>query len=159
MSLQTTYPIAPEASLPGMVVDTRYARIVSRATSIAAPFGRFMVKGSADNIVKLPLLAADVTNTPQGFAKIDTSRQMTDAGDASYAANDQVPIVEAGSVWVQTIDSATKDAAVYIVVGAGADQGKVSSSSGSGTLLKGAKFGSTLAAPGLVIVEYEKLGG
>lgn len=70
-----------------------------------------------------------------------------------------VSLLKVGQIFVETIDAAPFNGLVYVVVGAGANQGKVASTAVGGTLLKGARFVETvLAVAGTCIVEYNHLG-
>ena len=155
--LQTTYLSENLAGFPGMIANAPSVNGPSKAASETIPFGRLVVLDGL-NSVKLPDVAADVTNLAYGFAIADTSRQST-AGDASYTQYEAVSIMQEGTMFIETIDAAPLNGLVYIVVGAGANQGKAASTSGGGTLLKGARFaGPVLAAPGLCKVVFNVLG-
>lgn len=157
---QTSYGAEPTAGLPGQLrANIPGEQIGSKAATEEIPFGRLCVYDADAKKVKLPDLAADVTNLSAGFAIQDTSRQQNSSGSGAYQTQEMVSLLKVGQIFVETIDAAPFNGLVYVVVGAGANQGKVASTAVGGTLLKGARFVETvLAVAGTCIVEYNHLG-
>lgn len=157
---QTSYVQTLTQALQGMI-DRPLAptEVVSKTATVAIAEG-LGVSRVADETIKLPGAAGDVTATFEGVAvrltarePHDTSGNIVDGGAGMYANKDMVPVLKAGVIWVPVEAACTGGNPVYCrhtvngglnVIGGFAD--------GAGTGLAAvpnAKFIDTLTGAGL----------
>jgi len=102
---------------------------------------------------------AIVTSTWGIFLGVAVFRQQGDrttgAGTAAYQLKDQVNIMSKGRIWVPITGSITDKAAAYVVIAAGATQGKYLTTAGSNYNIGG--YFRSLAVNSLAILEVRGL--
>lgn len=153
MSGQTSYSQFQPIAVAGMMAnsDSTDDGKGSYAATETIAFGR-AVAFTGDETVRLTAAAGDVTSGLfAGFAVLDTSK-VTQTGYLQYEV---VCVLREGEIYCETIDSSAIGGAVYVVTTAGVNRGKVSSDSGSGSLLPRAKFLTTTGAAGLCVVSFD----
>lgn len=137
--------------------------IMSRWAKTAIPFGRFVVFKTASGAEScdLPTLTTDVTAGRQlGFALWDPAKEPNAA--LGYSAGQMVQVMRRGYCWMNCETACVEGAAVFVrfalVTGSGNTPalGKVrqDADTADAVALPGAVFRGTLAAFGLVLVEY-----
>lgn len=142
-------------------LDSR--RVTSTATTGRAssdiPVGRFVARVTADDLeVQLPSsLGGEVTTNIMGAVPYTPFREETDLSGA-YEAEDQMPIVREGEIYVETTTACVAGAQVFVRAGTAvsADDGKAQATVGAGaTLAVGidAVFDQTLVGAGTVRVK------
>jgi len=144
---QTVYELNPERSFPGMLADTSFVNVKSRASEGAIDFGRGVVAGTNDEKqVKIPASSEDIF---RGVAV--HSHKGGDNYEAKYEDTDAVSVLTRGTIWVETAVPVNNDQDAYLVA-EGANAGKWTNVS-TGNIKTGGKFCKTIANAGLTIVE------
>ena len=120
---QTVVNSVPAAAFEGMLADgTRVRDIISRLAKdgIATPFIPFgkavaFVPGDNDDQCNLPSAAAHVTASLLGVAIADTSLEQVEAvAWGHYAAEQPVPVMRKGRIFVIAEDAVTPASDVFI---------------------------------------------
>lgn len=134
---QTSYNQFPAQAYDGMLEGTA-SKVDTGICAAALDAGRGLVQSAATTTsdpdsVKLPALAADVTNHFKGVA-IYLAAKMPIAGSSlRYAAKDAVPMLRRGRIWVFPEGDILEDGAVFVVNGtAGGTPGKFRGDANSG---------------------------
>lgn len=140
---QIAYPMMPRK------VHTRF---VAQAGGIG--FGLGVVR-AADQTVKLPAAAGDVTNAFEGFAVRQEYREPNAAG---YANLEPIPIMREGYIWVAVEGAVTEEGAVFVRHTASGGNTTLGAARGdadtaNATQVPGAKFITSTTAAGYAIVE------
>lgn len=162
MPVQTSYTAEQAVAFEGQKSNLGLANITSKvAEGGDIPFGRAIVRGTADNQAKLP------TATGQAFIGITefTSAWSNNANDIHlYSQYREMNILDFGEIWVYTEQSVVPGDAVYFrhtadtapldVVG----RFRKDSSGGDADLIIGAAFETTTAAGGLAKVKMDAPG-
>lgn len=159
----TDYLAAHVAGFEGQKVDLELTNITSKVveTALGIPFGRAVVRGTADNQTKLP------TATGQAFVGVT---EMTSAGveDADavhqYEYQREANIIDFGKLYVYTEQSVVPGNAVYFrhtadtapldVVG----RFRKDASGTDADLIQGATWETTTAAGGIGIIKLNAPG-
>ncbi len=132
----------------------------SKINALAMPAGIFVAYDAADDAVKIPALAAQVTTTGCGFVKKDVATERQQGQTVDYPAKAGVTVMRRGRMFVTTEDLSTYGGQVFVRItanGAGKLQlGAVRSDGdgGNAIALPGCRFIRTLAATGLTELEY-----
>lgn len=160
---QTAYSIDPTRALEGQLADISLHRdVVSRLAESAIPFGRYVTRHTAgtDEQVRLPVLTGEVTGNDGGFAIADVSIEAATVGgfDGQWEANDSVPVLKRGRIFLLPEDAVTKGDPVFVrftAGGPGQTIGRVRSDidGGNAVQLPGAFFDEDAAADELCIVD------
>lgn len=136
--MQTSYDLTQEVGVAGQKADAGFDRVESFAAEGAVPFGRAVIRGTADN-------QAEVADSAEGeflgvAIRTHTQEQDFPEGGAEYRDEDTVSVLTDGVIFVETLDDNT-DAGdlAYVDVTAGDDQGKFTTSD-DGTLGPVGKF-------------------
>ena len=162
MPVQTTYSAEHAAAFEGQRANLGLININSKvAQDSDVPFGRAVVRGTADNQAKLP------TATGQGLVGITemTTAWSENASDLHlYSENREMNIIDFGEVWVYTEQSVVPGDAVYFrhtadtapldVIG----RFRKDASGGDADLIVGASFETTTAAGGIAKVKMDAPG-
>lgn len=111
MPVQTTYTAAHDPAFEGQRADLSLINIVSKAAEDTdVPFGRAVVRGTADDQGKLP------TATGQAFigiTEMTTAWAENASGLHLYSQYREMNIIDFGEVWVYTEQSVVPGDAVY----------------------------------------------
>ncbi len=161
---QTTYVQRLTESIPGRLsCPLQDADIDSKINALAMPAGVFVARDGADDAVKVPAAAGDVTTTGCGFVLKDfTTGKPVAQSAVDYDAKAGVSVMRRGRMWVLCETASTYGAQVFVRItsdGASNTQlGKVRndadvSGSARATALPGCRFIRTAAA-GLTEIEY-----
>lgn len=159
---QLSYSIDPTRAIEGMLADTGMNRdVLSRLANGDIPFGRFVVRNAADNEsqVRLPTLTGEVTGNTGGFAIADVSIESPQIGGdgGAYAAEDSVPVLKRGRIFLVPEDAVTKGDPVFVRFAAGTfpNLGAVRSDADTATAvqLPGAFFDEDAGAGELCVVD------
>jgi hypothetical protein len=118
------------AAQAGQKVDMATDIVDSFAAEGAIPYGRGVIRGTADNQCTL---ADDATEEFLGVSLFTHANEQALAGGAQYADKDAVSVLSFGRVWMDVIDTFEAGAPAYIIVTAGANRGKATVDD-SGTL-------------------------
>lgn len=162
MPVQTAYEAEHGAAYEGQRVDLGLINITSKVAQAGdIPFGRAVVRGTADNQAKLP------TAGSQGFLGIT---EMTTAWSENasnlhlYSQYHEMNIVDFGEVWVYTEQSVVPGDAVYFRHTADTaplditGRFRKDASGADAELITGASFESTTAAGGIAKVKLNTPG-
>lgn len=152
---QTSYTDAPVKAYEGAVADQGKKDLISKTTSDAVTYGRFVCNDEVlgDAYCRLPAASGDIGGVTFGVAVAKTS-----SDSAGYAEYDSVSILNKGRVWMIAEDAVSAGDAVYVrytANGAGKVVGQVRSDgdSSKAAALSRAKFASSAGAGDLVLVE------
>ncbi len=161
---QTTYNQRPTEAIPGRLsCPLQDADIDSKINALAMPAGVFVCRDGADDAVKVPAAAGDVTTTGCGFVLKDFTTGKPVSATLDYDAKAGVSVMRRGRMWVLSETAATYGAQVFVRItsdGASNTQlGKVRndadvSGSARATALPGCRFVRTTSGAGLVEIEY-----
>ena len=160
--VQTTYEAEHDPAFEGQRANLGLINITSKVAEAGdIPFGRAVVRGTADNQAKLP------TTGSQAFMGITemTTAWAENASDLHlYEQYREMNIIDFGEVWVYTEQSVVPGDAVYFrhtadtapldVVG----RFRKDSSGGNADLITGASFETTTAAGGIAKVNLNTPG-
>jgi hypothetical protein len=126
MGLQTSYDVAPPIALAGMIADITPRTVTTGILDVDADAGQGVVTGTATSAasptndrVKLPTLAADVTNLFKGVLVYDASKLPNDSTNR-FNTGACVGVMKRGRIWVKSDATLAKDGLVYLVNGTGA---------------------------------------
>lgn len=162
MPVQTSYEAEHSAAYEGQRSDLGLINITSKVAQAGdIPFGRAVVRGTADNQAKLP------TAGGQGFLGITelTTAWSENASNLHlYSQYREMNIIDFGEVWVYTEQSVVPGNAVYFrhtadtapldVVG----RFRKDASGADAELIVGASFETTTAAGGIAKVKLDTPG-
>ncbi|RLB93612.1 MAG: hypothetical protein DRH26_03490 [Deltaproteobacteria bacterium] len=162
MPVQTSYTAEQVAAFEGQRANLGLTNITSKAAQAGdIPFGRAVVRGTADNQAKLP------TAGSQGFLGITemTTAWSENASDLHlYEQYREMNIIDFGLIWVYTEQSVVPGNAVYFrhtadtapldILG----RFRKDTSGGDAELITGASFESTTAAGGIALVNLNTPG-
>ncbi|MCK5026001.1 MAG: hypothetical protein KAS15_05385, partial [Nanoarchaeota archaeon] len=162
MPVQTAYEAEHSAAYEGQRVDLGLINITSKVAQAGdIPFGRAVVRGTADNQAKLP------TAGSQGFLGITeyTTAWAENASDLHlYSQYREMNIIDFGEIWVYTEQSVVPGDAVYFrhtVDTAPLDipgRFRKDASGADAELIVGASFETTTAAGGIAKVKLNTPG-
>lgn len=159
----TEYTAEHAAAFEGQRANLGLINIISKVVELAAgiPFGRAVVRGSADNQCLLP------TATGQdflGFTEMTTAWAENPSDLHQYERYREANIIDFGEVWLYTEQSIVPGDPVYFRHTAAAAPlailGRVRKDTGGGNcdLIQGATFESTTAAGGIAKVKLNAPG-
>lgn len=102
--MQTAYNLNPPTARAGLLYDVSSSRdLVTRVSSIAIPFGTFVVKDIGDGNVKLPVASASAASVIEGVAIYTQDEQSGLSGDGvvpGYEAKRAINVLQRGRIWV-----------------------------------------------------------
>lgn len=123
MGIQSTYPLSHSAAVAGALVDGQLRNIRSAVAEVAIPFGRVVVRGSADGRVKLPTASADITGSAPALVMGISIRALDDAASSSdvaqYEIGRNVSFIDFGVVWGITEEACVQGDQVFARYAAG----------------------------------------
>jgi hypothetical protein len=130
----------------------------SKINALAMPAGVFVTRDAADDAVKVPAAAGDVTTTGCGFVKHDMAKERQQSQTVDFPAKNGVTVMRRGRMWVLSETASTFGAQVFVRItasGGNTQLGKVrnDADTATATALPGCRFIRTLAA-GLTEIEY-----
>ncbi len=143
MSVQTNYTLSHNEAYKGMVADLQLSNTVSRLNKGAAniPFGQGVVT-DGDNGAKLPTAASTAAEF-NGVAVYELNRAIADGDALGAVPLRDFSVITHGPVWVEVLDTVSKDDPVYLRVGAtglGDFSGIAGAGATLGILIPSAKF-------------------
>lgn len=145
---------------PGQLADSGFTDKVSVICAAAIPFGKFVVKDTADGSGKLPGEATDVTNAKlgQGLALATQAiEQNPSVPTPQYPAKSVVSCLRKGRAWVQVEEAVdpTDDVFVrYAAGGGGVGSFRASAGTSEAAILANAKYKTSADAEGFALVEF-----
>lgn len=113
MSQQTSYSIYADKAYAGMLADISPREVTGMLFDDTATgrFGRFVVRGTASDLCKLPTASSDVYLGPiVASASYELARGAT---QVAIADEDAVNVLRRGGIYVEIEDSCTAGEAVY----------------------------------------------
>lgn len=160
--MQTTYnqdqdPVGYE----GQIADSGFTDKVSIKCALAVPFGKLVVRDTADDSGKLPAAATDITNAknPQGLALASQAvEQNPGVATPQYPAKSAVPCLRKGRAWVKVEDAVTPASDVYVRyagAGNGAGSFRGSAVASEAAILANAKYKTSAGIDGFALVEFD----
>lgn len=119
MTIQTTFVVDHPIAFPGQPADLTHSTVISKIAAGTIPFGSFCVRAAAgvDESCALPVATADVTARPWGVAIKDQTHR--GSNNLDNEANDMVPVMTKGRVWVTVEGAVTNGAAAFVRFAAG----------------------------------------
>lgn len=134
------------------------SKLDSKINALAMPAGVWVARDGADDAVKVPAAAGDVTTTGCGFTKHDVARSRPANGSVDYDALEGVTVMRAGRMLVLCETAAAYGGAVFARItasGGNTQLGKVrnDADTANATAVPGARFIGTITAAGLVEIE------
>jgi hypothetical protein len=148
MSQTSGYDFSLTKAQVGQKYDLMFDQIDSFAAQGAVPFGLGLIKGTADDQAKVADSAAGVFVG----AAVFTHTIENDGTVTGYADKDTVSVMRRGRMFVEAASALVVGAPAYVVVAAGADQGKFTDVS-TDNLGPVGKFITSGADGDLVVVE------
>lgn len=146
MALQTTYASVMAAAYAGMVANTEHVMNQISRTAVLSEigFGKVVVQGAADRVVRLP----DASNLK--FVGISVRDQAGARGvtEDTYAIGDSVPVLTKGVIWVVAGENVAAGDPVYFLNATGA----LMKTATNATLIAGARFEASASSGALVPV-------
>jgi hypothetical protein len=147
----------PPVAFPGQIAYPMFPRRVHSRNIVQVagiPFGRFVAR-QAENKVKLPTSAGEVTTTGEGFTVRDPTKEFDAAG---WANGDMAPIIRSGYIWVDTEGAVTEEGAVFVrhtANGGLTELGKAraDADTANASAVPNARFMTSTTGAGLAIVE------
>lgn len=135
------------------------ARLDSKINALAMPAGVFVCRDAADDACKVPAAAGDVTATGFGFVKHDMAKERQQGQTVDFPAKHGVTVMKEGRMWVPCETDAAEGGQVFVRItasGGNTQLGKVrkDADTATATALTGCRFIRTIAAAGLVEIEY-----
>jgi hypothetical protein len=162
MPVQTSYAAEQSTAFEGQRASLELTNIMSKSAEAGdIPFGRAVVRGTADDQAKLP------TATGQSFIGITemTTAWSENSSDLHlYEQYREMNILDFGSIWVYTEQSVVPGDAVYFRHTAEASPLNIvgrfrkDSSSSNADLIQGAAFETTTAAGGIAKIKLNAPG-
>lgn len=158
---QLTYSLRVTSALAGMLVDPDDDGLMveSKINAAVLSAGLAVARDAADDAVKVPAAAADITANFMGITIRDVAREpVADGSTTDYAAGKGVSILTRGRIWVSCETAAAKNGNVFARYAAGAGGSVLGSirndvDTASAAQVPNARFDSTIGAAGLVIVK------
>jgi hypothetical protein len=159
--MQTTYNENQDpVGYPGQLADSGFTDKVSVPCAAAVPFGKFVVKDTADGSGKLPGAATDITNAKlgQGLALASQAvEQNPGVATPQYPAKSVVPCLRKGRAWVQVEEAVNPTNDVYVRYAAGGDgvgSFRASAGTSEAAILANAKYKTSAEEDGFALVEF-----
>lgn len=158
--MQTIYKDQDPVGYPGQLADSGFTDKVSVACATAIPFGKFVVKDTADGSGKLPGTATDITNAKLGQGLALSSQnveQNPGVATPQYPAKSAVPCLRKGRAWVQVEEAVNPTNDVYVRYAAGGDgvgSFRASAGTSEAAILANAKYRTSADAAGFALVEF-----
>ena len=159
---QLSYSIDQAVGFEGLQADAGIATdVMSFSNAAAALIGKFACRDTADNSMKHPAAATDVTDQKDQLGVVIHTHALESSasGDPQYPLKSAVPVLTKGRVWVKVEEAVTPDSDVYVrfAVGTGSVLGafRASADTATAALLPNARarYRSTAAANGLALLE------
>ena len=157
MAIQSTYPLNHTSAVAGALVDGQIRNIRSAVAEVAIPFGRVVVRGSADGRVKLPTVSTDLSASAPAIVMGISMRALDDDTDASdvaqYEVGRTVSFIDFGVIWGITEENVTQGDAVtarYAAGGSGLGTFGLTTGASERSVLTGARFMASALAGNLV---------
>ncbi len=157
---QTSYAQRFTPSIAGQLsCPLQEAVLDSKINALAMPAGIFVCRDAADDAVKVPAAAGDVTSTGCGFVKHDMAKERQASQTVDFPAKNGVTVMRRGRMWVLCETAAAYGGQVYVRItasGGNTQLGKVrnDADTAAATALTGCRFIRTIGAAGLVEIEY-----
>jgi len=156
---QTSYSVNQAAGKEGMLYDVGNKDAISCIAEEAIPFGKLVVRGTADNGAVLPAASGDVTTAQKvlGMAMFDMAKEQDANGAVAYANKDAVSVLRKGRAWVKVEEAVTPASSVYVRYAAGGNGvGSFGDTAGTSerAALAGAKYLTSASADGLALIEF-----
>lgn len=148
---QIAYSYVPPAALQGQTGTIAPSTTATGVAEVALDCGLFLVGGSADQGVKLPTAAADVTNTLRGVSLYQDVKEPI-KGLPRFKVGDAVPVLRKGQVWVPVVTADVATDQIPFVVHSGGDAGKIRGTAGAGP-------DGTIPAAGCRVIKGAVAGG
>lgn len=162
MPVQTTYTAEHNAAFEGQRATLELTNVMSKVAEDGdIPFGRAVVRGTADNQAKLPTATGQ---SLMGITEMTTAWSETSSDLHLYEQYREMNIIDFGSVWVYTEQSVVPGDAVYFRHTAEASPLNIvgrfrkDSSSSNADLIQGAAFETTTAAGGIAKIKLNAPG-
>lgn len=158
---QLAYTVDQAAALEAQLADSGVHDIMTKEnTAIAVPFGRFVVRDTADNSCKLPGLSTDITNAllALGLALRHQALESSASGAPTYPIKSAVNVLKKGRAWVKVEEDVTPGSTVHVRYAAGGNGvGSFGDTTGTSERapLAGAKYLSTALANALALIEFD----
>jgi hypothetical protein len=116
MAFQTSITRSPAVGLEGMLADSNDVVVDSCIAKAQVAPGRCVRRDTADAtpIVSVPTSAAQVTGDATNAPPLGVTMLDVTALTNPYAANDPVPIVRYGTMWVIREDAGDESTPVYV---------------------------------------------
>lgn len=116
MSFQTTITRSPVAGVEGMLADSGDIDVVSKLAKAQVAPGRAVRIDTGDTFeqVSVPTSAAQVTGDATNAPPVGVTLWDNTALTNPYAANDPIPVVREGKMWVICEDAVDPSKPVYI---------------------------------------------
>lgn len=162
MPVQSSYEAEHSVAFEGQKANLGLTNISSKVTQDGdIPFGRAVVRGTADNQAKLPTAGSQAF---MGITEMTTAWSENASNLHLYEQYREMNIIDFGLVWVYTEQSVVPGNAVYFrhtAAGSPLDVvGRFRKDAGGGNadLIVGASFESTTAAGGIALVNLNTPG-
>ena len=160
--VQTTYEAEHAAAFEGQRANLGLTNITSKVAQDGdIPFGRAVVRGTADNQAKLPTTGSQAF---MGITEMTTAWAENASNLHLYEQYREMNIIDFGEIWVYTEQSVVPGDAVYFrhtAAGSPLDvvgRFRKDSSGGDADLITGASFETTTAAGGIAKVNLNTPG-
>lgn len=158
MSKQTSVAENYPAGVPGLIYDSSFRDVVSRAAEVAIGFGLGVARGTDPDVqVALPGAGDAIV----GVSVFDTSQPT-----GGYAIGDAVPVITRGRIWVQVEDAVAPGGGVFVrhtakgdntTIGAfRSDADATADPVDTAVQLAGAEYLTTAIAGGLALVSINR---
>jgi hypothetical protein len=156
---QTSYSINQAAAREGGLYDLGDHDILSFVNAAAIPFGKLVVRDTADDAGKLPAASTDVTDAKKvlGLAIAKQDIESSASGVAQYPAQSQVPVMRRGRAWVKVEGAVTPASDVFVRYAAGGDGlGSFGATAGTSARaqLANAKYLTSAGVGGFAVVDF-----
>lgn len=162
MPVQSSYEAEHSAAFEGQRANLGLTNISSKVAQDGdIPFGRAVVRGTADNQAKLPTAGSQAF---MGITEMTTAWSENASNFHLYEQYREMNIIDFGLVWVYTEQSVVPGNAVYFrhtAAGSPLDvvgRFRKDASGGDADLIVGASFESTTAAGGIALVNLNTPG-
>lgn len=116
MAFQTSITRAPVAAVEGMLADSQHSDVLSKLAKAQTAPGRAVRIDTADTFeqVSVPTAAAQVTGDATTAPPIGVTFWDNTQNTNPYAANDPIPVLRSGKIWVICEDAVDPSKPVYI---------------------------------------------
>jgi hypothetical protein len=151
--MQLVYNTNPANAFAGLKADTaQFSDILSKSCNADIPFGRLVVRATADDICKLPAAATDITARKYfGVALADSSKEPAIPAAAAYEEGQTVSALRRGRVWVKVEQAVVMGENAFVRYAAGGD--------GLGAFGNTAGTSERAALPGAYYLTGAAIGG